>query len=186
MTAQKRWVTVQDLLREDAASELASRDGQWTAFREQIQWRLDREAGAVRQMDLEDQAIRAWVDEVEGEVASAAPRFEGAFREELESRIFERGIERPPWWRPWLDRMREALTARPAWGLALAGGAAALVLAVGLDPRAPSPDAPGEAAALNATRGPAGTVQVDELAFDGSATVTVDAGVTLVMLASAD
>jgi hypothetical protein len=186
MTTQKRWVTVRDLLREDVESELASRDGQWTAFREQIQWRLDREAGAVRQMDLEDQAIRAWVDEVDCEVASAAPRFEGAFREELESRIFERGIERPPWWRPWLDRVREAFAARPAWGLALAGGAGAVVLAVGLEPRAPAPDVPGETIAQTAARGPEGTVQVDELAFDGSATVTVDDGVTLVMLASAE
>lgn len=186
MTVEKRWVSVQDLLREEVESELASREGQWTAFREQIQWRLDRHAGAVQQMNLEDQAIRAWVDEVEGEVASAAPRFEGAFREELESRIFERGIERPPWWRPWIDRAREAFTAKPAWGLALAGGAAAVALAVGLDPDVSAPEGPAGSAAVVAAPGSAGTVQVDALAFDGSATVTVDAGVTLVMLASAE
>ena len=179
MTTEKQWVTVQELLREDVQAELDRRDGQWNAFREQVQWRLDREAGAVEQLGLEDRAIRAWADQVDGEVASVAHRFEGAFREELDGRIFERGIERPAWWRPWWDRARAAWFSRPAWGLAAAGAAAAVVLAVS------GPDGSESTKPSASPAGP-GRVHVEALAFDGSATVTVDDGVTLVMLASSE
>jgi len=169
-----RFVTVEALLREERETELSRRAGQWSAFREQVQWRLDCEAGAVRSLAPEDRAARAWAVEVEAEVASMAPRFEGAFREELERRIFARGIEPgEPTWARWARACRAFFASGPTW--AMAGGLAAIAIAVGL--RVTEGEVTWAASE--------GTVVVDSLSFEGSAAVTVDGGVTVVTLASA-
>lgn len=173
MSDEKVWISVQDLLQEESDAELASRDGQWAAFREQIQWRLDREAGSVRQMSWEDQAIRVFADEVETEVAVAAHRFEGSFREELESRIFREGIATPSRWARLVASARAAFASGPSWAMAGGLAAAAVVVGLGLRPN-------GAEVEIRP-----GTVMVDSLSFEGSAVVTVDEGVTVVMLASA-
>lgn len=185
-TNDERWVTVQELLREEIGAELRSREGQWTAFREQVQWRLDREAGALQQMDLEDRAIRALTEEVDGELGSMSARFEGAFREELESRIFRTGMEPAPWWRRWWSGLKDAASPAPAWGMAVATGAAAVALAVGIGSQPDSEPGAGAPPQVAPKVVRSGTVMVDELSFEGSATVTVDQGATVVMLASVD
>ena len=163
--------TVAELLTESTDRELARRDGEWNAFTASVFRKLDEEAHAIERADLEAQAIGLFKQEIDLEMSEVAPRFEEAFRDSVEKRIFRSAIE--PSWRArgkaWLERLRPAMGL--GWATA-AAAAVALVLAVGsLDDAAIMED--GLAG---------GRVSVERISFEGDVTVLPDDGVTVIWL----
>ncbi len=177
-------VTVSELLKNEQQEELASRDGQWNAFTSAVFRQLDQEDLSVERQELPEQAISMLKNEVNLELQEMMPRFEEAFKEGIESRIWEAAKEKPSFWTK-VKAWWQELPATANWGLGLSGAvaAAAMVVAVGL-PQNPqlsqqSVDGPAVAPTL------ASTVSVEDLSFEGSAMVVPHDGVTLVILSDA-
>ena len=163
--------TVAELLTETTERELARRDGEWDAFTASVFRQLDEEAVATRRADLEAQAIDLFKQEIDLELSEMAPRFEEAFKETVEKRIFQSAIEQS-----WTARLKAWFEqARPQLTLGWASAAAAVVLMV---------------LAVGSMQGTgelddelvAGRVSVQRISFEGDVTVLPDDGVTIIWL----
>jgi hypothetical protein len=164
-------VTVAELLAEETADELAARDAEWGSFASSVLRRIEVERIEVEGSELAEQAIAALKQEVDAELSDVAPRFEEAFRESVERKIFRAAIEPT-----FAERMRAWIAdLRPGYRLGWAAAAAAvgaLVLSVApFDRRTGSLEAPR-----------AGHVSVARISFEGDVTVQPDDGVTVIWL----
>ncbi len=160
------FVTVEELLQEEVGAELHSRDGQWSAFREQVLHRIDRADRVLATGTIDARATEQMRAEVEAELTSMAPRFEGPFRYELDQRIFRRGIDSG--FSPW-TRLRSWLGfGGGRWILAAA--TAMVLIVVGMRSSSPPPPLS------------QGEVVVEALSLDGRGTVMASRGVTVLLL----
>ena len=163
--------TVAELLTETNEAELSKRDGEWNAFTSAVFRKIDEEALAVQRADLEAQAIDLFKQEIDLEVSEMAPRFEEAFKESVEKKIFQSAIEQS-----WAARAKAWVESfRPQFGLGWASAAAAavlMVIAVG------TMQDSGELTEKLAS----GQVSVQRISFEGDVTVLPDDGVTVIWL----
>ena len=165
--------TVAELLTETTQDELARRDGEWNAFTASVFRKLDEEAVATQRADLEAQAITLFKQELDVELSEMAPKFEEAFRESIEKRIFQSAIEQS-----WVARVKAWFEqARPQLAFGWAGAAAAVVLLVVGIGSMQSPTSLEEKLAT-------GQVSVKQISFEGDVTVLPDDGVTVIWLDS--
>ncbi|MEQ8272852.1 MAG: hypothetical protein RMA76_42420 [Deltaproteobacteria bacterium] len=166
--------SVEELLTEDAAQEIAQREGEWNAFTSAVFARIDEEDLGVARMPMEDQAIDLFRQEVAGELADLAPRFEEGFKEGVEQRIWNAAREPTV-----MDRVRgffdRAFGERVGWSVGWAGAMAAALAIVTITGM---PTEPGTQIAENIT----GEVSVKSLSFEGTVTVMPNDGVTVVWL----
>jgi hypothetical protein len=156
----KREFTVTELLRQETERELASRSVHWQPFTQQVLRRIDGEARAQSQRGLEDQVLQTLREEVDAELTSRQPHFEGPFVEAVQSRIFKEGIGTRPqptrWWRQlWLRPLVAATAVAAGWLFVVSGGGPV----PGSEPQ---------------------EVHIQKLSFDGSATVVAEEGLTVV------
>ena len=166
------------LLREEVEGELEKRDGQWSAFTAQVFRRVDQAELAAERMSLEERAIDMMRAEVDGELAEMMPRFDRAFKDGIEQRIWDAAREQPSLGArisEWLSSWKKMLAPRPL-GLAMAA-AAAIVVAVTFNPLGVQNG--GEEVAI----GNSGSVSVDRVDFEGTVTVMSEDGLTVVWLA---
>jgi hypothetical protein len=167
--------TVAELLTEATEHELARRDGDWDAFTASVFRKMDAEEVATQRADLEAQAVSLFKQEIDVELSEMSPKFEEAFRESIEKRIFQSAIEAPSWSvraKAWFQSL-----ARPQLAVGWAGAAAAVVLLVA---GVGSMQSTGKLDEL-AT----GNVSVQQISFEGDVTVLPDDGVTVIWLDSA-
>lgn len=172
MTDVKKTVTVGELLREDTREELERRDGEWNAFTSAVFRQLDLEDLGHARASLEDQALDLFKAEIEAELTASAPRFEEAFKEGVEARIFASARE-PSWWEKLQAAAKDLF--RPAPMFRMAGAAAAFgVLMLAVVSRSPDPEVIAEALP--------GEVSVESIGFEGTVTVVPQQGVTVIWL----
>src|SRR5262245_2736119 len=81
------------LLAEEAGAELERRDGEWSAFSASVFRKIDQAELAEERMDVEDRAIAMMKEEVESELGEMAPRFDRAFKDGVEQRIWRAARE---------------------------------------------------------------------------------------------
>lgn len=174
MTDVKKTVTVGELLRESTSEELSRRDGEWNAFTSAVFRQLDQEDLGHARASLEDQAIDLFKAGIEAELTASAPRFEEAFREEVEQRIFQSAKE-PTLWQRLQDSMKALL--RPSPMFTMAGAAALGVMLFAVVNRTPDPEVIAEALP--------GEVSVESIGFEGTVTVVPQQGVTVIWLSGA-
>lgn len=175
MTDVKKTVTVGELLRESTAEELSRRDGEWNAFTSAVFRQLDQEDLGHARASLEEQAIDLFKAGIEAELTASAPRFEEAFREEVEQRIFQSAKE-PTFWQKLQTSVKALL--RPVPMFRVAGAAAAFgVMMIAVVSRTPDPEVIAEALP--------GEVSVESIGFEGTVTVVPQQGVTVIWLSGA-
>ena len=164
--------TVAELLTETTEREIERRDGEWDAFTSSVFRRIDEEAIAVQRADLEAQAIDLFKQEIDLELSEMAPRFEEAFKESIEKKIFQSAIEQS-----WTQRVKAWFEGvRPQnMGLGWAGAAAAVLLMV------VAVNTMQESSELTETLS-SGHVAVQRISFEGDVTVLPDDGVTVIWL----
>lgn len=170
-------VTAGELLREQTAEELDRRDGEWDAFTAGVFRSLDQEETATARCELEDQAVALLKQEVDAELFQMAPRFEEAFKESVEKRIFQSAIEPTIKGRlkRWLDKMRPEHGFGFGWAAAAAAAVALVVMVGPLDTERAPKIGPQLAR---------GQVSVERISFDGDVTVLPEEGVTIIWLDS--
>ncbi len=167
--------SVEELLTEDAAQEIARRDGEWSAFTMAVFDRIDDEDLGVARLPLEDQAVDLFRHEIAGELADLAPRFEEGFREGVEQRIWNAARE------PTLmDRIRayfdRSLGEGLGWSVGWAGAMAAALAIVTVN------GIPGNDDTSQIAENIPGEVSVESVSFEGTVTVMPNNGVTVVWL----
>lgn len=167
--------SVKELLTEDAAQEIARRDGEWNAFTAAVFDRIDDEDLGVLRMPMEDQAIDLFRQEVAGELAELAPRFEEGFREGVEQRIWNAAREPTIF-----DRVRaffdRSLGEGIGWSVGWAGAMAAALAIVTVT------GIPGNERGAQIAENNPGAVSVESVSFEGTVTVMPNDGVTVVWL----
>ncbi len=156
--------TVGDLLRAEVDAEVASKDGTWSAFAQQVLIAIDH-AGSERTAAT---AVAALREDVEAELDAMAPRFDRAFREDVERRIFRSAREPRSWWAPIADRLRAWLQPSPGLGLAVAAAAAVAIIVIPPSSTPPSSDAE------------SGRVSISAVRFEGDVTVMPADGIAVV------
>lgn len=172
-------VTVGELLREETKEELDRRDGAWDAFTAGVFRSLDTDETATARAELEDQAVALLKQEVDVEVSEMAPRFEEAFRESVEKRIFRSAIEptMKDRLKGWLQKLRPDRSF--GFGLGWAGAAAAAIALVVMTGPFDAERAPQVEEQLAR-----GQVSVERISFDGDVSVLPEEGVTIIWLDS--
>ena len=151
-----------DLVRADSAAVLSDREQDWSRFGSELS---DADASE------EGQRLK---NEVRGELHVLKSSFEGPFRAQVERRIATQPAPR-----------RERVTRGPhrtgrwRWATAALASAAALVAIV---LSRPVDDSTSELTPVPLARG---EVQVDEVSFEGTVTITQENGVAIVWLADA-
>lgn len=176
MSDVKKTVTVGELLRESTSEELSRRDGEWNAFTSAVFRQLDQEDLGHARASLEDQAIDLFKAGIEAELTASAPRFEEAFREEVEQRIFQSAKE-PSLWQKLQASMKALLRPSPMFRMAVAGAGAFGIMMVAVVNRTPDPEVIAEALP--------GEVSVESIGFQGTVTVVPQQGATVIWLSDA-
>lgn len=156
--------TIGDLLRAEVDAEVAAKDGAWSAFAQQVLIAIDHAASERTAAT----AVVALREDVKAELDAMAPKFDRAFREGVERRIFRSARESRSWWAPITDRLRQWLQPSPGLGLAVAAAAAVTVIVI--PPSSTPPISDGEA----------GRVSISAVRFEGDVTVMPADGIAVV------
>ncbi len=155
------------LLRSEIEAAVEAREDAWNSFSAAVLRRLDRpvEAGSLEL--LEARALAALRADVEDEVQARAPQFEEAFKEAVESRIFQAAQAEPNLWERVRGFFADFFTPRGLGWVAAASAAVFLMVALG---------------GRQEARAPVGQVSVERISFEGSVTVMEQEGITVVWL----
>jgi hypothetical protein len=168
---EKKTVTVKELLEEQVGHELERRDGEWSAFTASVFRQIDSEDRGVARASLEDQAIELFKAEIGSELNSIAPRFDEAFKDSVEQRIFASAKE-PSLWERLKSAASDLMRPQIAWrfaGAAAAAGVFALAIVQNPGTEMVAEVRPGE-------------VSVESIGFEGTVTVVPQQGVTVIWL----